>query len=417
MSGKKGKQWVLLAAGSKGWTNYRHQANVCHAYQMVHCNGIPDEQVVVMMYDDVAYHKENPYPGEIINEPNGPNVYPGVLKDYTGDDVSAGNFLAVLCGDEAGVSKQAGRPVKVLKSDENDTIFVYLSDHGSAGVFAFPKELLHAADLVSTISKMAERQQFSKMVIYIESCCSGSMIDHLPKTAQVYGLSASNPHESHSACFYDEERLTFLAGEFTSCWLLHNDLSDLTRTTFQDQFVYLQMKVTQSTPCQYGNNELSKVLISNFLGYPDSRAQAERGCQAENFKVTHLTPSHEVPLIIQQKRIQREMDPEKKGALQRDYDKHLQEIIRTEKALQDIAKHACPDRDPPAVADRRPLTRLDKMKDVVEHFRRTFSEWYKEQDDAFVLSHLHVFVNLLESGVGVARIKEAITYVHSLQGL
>uniref|UniRef100_A0AAR2IP88 Legumain n=1 Tax=Pygocentrus nattereri TaxID=42514 RepID=A0AAR2IP88_PYGNA len=85
MSGKKGKQWVLLAAGSKGWTNYRHQANVCHAYQMVHCNGIPDEQVVVMMYDDVAYHKENPYPGEIINEPNGPNVYPGVLKDYTGD--------------------------------------------------------------------------------------------------------------------------------------------------------------------------------------------------------------------------------------------------------------------------------------------------------------------------------------------
>ncbi|KAL6475682.1 hypothetical protein MHYP_G00167220 [Metynnis hypsauchen] len=57
------------------------------------------------------------------------------------------------------------------------------------------------------------------------------------------------------------------------------------------------------------------------------------------------------------------------------------------------------------------------MKDVVEHFRWAFSEWYREQDDAFVLSHLHVFVNLLESGVGVARIKEAITYVHSLQGL
>ncbi|KAL7869587.1 hypothetical protein AOLI_G00135750 [Acnodon oligacanthus] len=201
---------------------------------MVHYNGIPDEQVVVMMYDDIAFHEENPYPGEVINEPNGPNVYPGVLKDYTGD-------------------------------------------------------------------------------------------------------------------------------------------------------------------------ELSKVLISNFLGYSDSRTHAERASQAENFKVTHLTPSHEVPLIIQQKRIQREMDPEKKRALQRDYDKLLQKINRTEKALQDIAKHACPDRDPPAGADRRPLTRLDNMKDVVEHFRRTFCEWYKEQDDAFVLSHLHVFVNLLESGVGVAR--------------
>lgn len=30
--------------------------------------------------------------------------------------------------------------------------------------------------------------------------------------------------------------------------------SDLTRTTFQDQFVYLRQKVSQSTPCHYGNN-------------------------------------------------------------------------------------------------------------------------------------------------------------------
>uniref|UniRef100_A0A8B9HRE9 Legumain n=1 Tax=Astyanax mexicanus TaxID=7994 RepID=A0A8B9HRE9_ASTMX len=85
MSERTAKQWVLLAAGSRGWINYRHQADVCHAYQMVHQHGIPDEQVVVMMYDDIANNEENPNPGEIINKPNGTNVYPGVLKDYTGD--------------------------------------------------------------------------------------------------------------------------------------------------------------------------------------------------------------------------------------------------------------------------------------------------------------------------------------------
>ena len=29
-----GQIWALLAAGSSGWDNYRHQADVCHAYQV-----------------------------------------------------------------------------------------------------------------------------------------------------------------------------------------------------------------------------------------------------------------------------------------------------------------------------------------------------------------------------------------------
>lgn len=31
---------------------------MCHAYQIVHRNGIPDEQIVVMMYDDIADNEE-----------------------------------------------------------------------------------------------------------------------------------------------------------------------------------------------------------------------------------------------------------------------------------------------------------------------------------------------------------------------
>lgn len=27
------RHWALLVAGSSGWSNYRHQADVCHAYQ------------------------------------------------------------------------------------------------------------------------------------------------------------------------------------------------------------------------------------------------------------------------------------------------------------------------------------------------------------------------------------------------
>ena len=46
--------WALLVAGSNGWFNYRHQADVCHAYQILHNHAIPDSNIVVMMFDDIA---------------------------------------------------------------------------------------------------------------------------------------------------------------------------------------------------------------------------------------------------------------------------------------------------------------------------------------------------------------------------
>ena len=100
-----GKIWVLLVAGSRGYYNYRHQADICHAYHVrhFHClcyffictsefckvvsnHGIPDENIIVMMFDDIANSEDNPIPGKIFNRPNGPDVYAGVPKDYTGTD-------------------------------------------------------------------------------------------------------------------------------------------------------------------------------------------------------------------------------------------------------------------------------------------------------------------------------------------
>lgn len=56
------------------------QADVCHAYQILKKGGIKDENIVVFMYDDIAFNKENPRPGVIINSPHGDDVYQGVPK-------------------------------------------------------------------------------------------------------------------------------------------------------------------------------------------------------------------------------------------------------------------------------------------------------------------------------------------------
>eukprot|EP00252_Welwitschia_mirabilis_P013944 TRINITY_DN3089_c0_g1_i15.p1 TRINITY_DN3089_c0_g1~~TRINITY_DN3089_c0_g1_i15.p1 ORF type:complete len:129 (+),score=8.08 TRINITY_DN3089_c0_g1_i15:485-871(+) len=77
-----GTKWAVLLAGSSGFSNYRHQADVCHAYQLLKKGGLKDENIVVFMYDDIANNPANPRPGIIINNPKGEDVYAGVPKVY-----------------------------------------------------------------------------------------------------------------------------------------------------------------------------------------------------------------------------------------------------------------------------------------------------------------------------------------------
>ncbi|PRD27932.1 UNVERIFIED_CONTAM: Lgmn [Trichonephila clavipes] len=93
----------------------------------------------------IANNGENLTTGIVINHPNGNYVYKGIPKDYTGEDVTPKNFMAVLKGDEktlAGVGSG-----KVRKSGPSDHVFVYFTDHGAPGLIAFPEDELSAMDL------------------------------------------------------------------------------------------------------------------------------------------------------------------------------------------------------------------------------------------------------------------------------
>merc|ERR1712147_190716 len=74
--------WAILVAGSREFYNYRHQADTCHAYQILKKNGIPEENIIHLAYDDIANSSENPFPGKIFNQPTdvgmpGNDVYEG----------------------------------------------------------------------------------------------------------------------------------------------------------------------------------------------------------------------------------------------------------------------------------------------------------------------------------------------------
>ena len=142
--------WAVLVAGSNTYSNYRHQSDVHHAYQIMKANGIPEDQIILMSYDDIANNSRNPFPGEIFNHPNGENVYFQDDISYSGRQVTPTNFLAVLKGDSA---TTGGKPV--LKSDSNSKVFVYYADHGAPGFVCFPAGgYLHADQVQDAIDYM-----------------------------------------------------------------------------------------------------------------------------------------------------------------------------------------------------------------------------------------------------------------------
>jgi len=46
--------WAVIIAGSNKYGNYRHQADAHHAYKIMKTNGIPDDRIILMVYDDIA---------------------------------------------------------------------------------------------------------------------------------------------------------------------------------------------------------------------------------------------------------------------------------------------------------------------------------------------------------------------------
>lgn len=172
------------------------QADVCHAYQIMKKGGLKDENIIVFMYDDIASSPENPRPGVIINHPSGADVYAGVPKDYTGEDVNVNNFLAVLLGNRSALT--GGGSGKVVGSGPDDHVFVYYSDHGGPGVLGMPSDdYLYAKDLVQALEKKHAAGGYRSLVFYLEACESGSIFEGLlPHNISVYATTAANAEES-----------------------------------------------------------------------------------------------------------------------------------------------------------------------------------------------------------------------------
>ncbi|KAG8082811.1 hypothetical protein GUJ93_ZPchr0014g46848 [Zizania palustris] len=258
--GYGGTRWGVLVAGSSGYMNYRHQADVCHAYQILRKGGLKEENIVVFMYDDIAHNTHNPRPGIIINNPKGEDVYAGVPKDYTGPHVTAENFYAVLLGNKSAIT---GGSMKVIDSKPEDHIFIYYSDHGGPGVLGMPNmPLVYAGDFIKALQMKHASNSYSKMVIYVESCESGSIFAGLlPNDLNIYVTTASNSSESSWATYCPDEEpppppeyTTCLGDMYSVSWMEDSEAHNLKKETIDDQYETVKKRTLNSNSFSFGSH-------------------------------------------------------------------------------------------------------------------------------------------------------------------
>ncbi|KAG5182842.1 vacuolar processing enzyme [Tribonema minus] len=292
-----GETWAVVVAGSRYFYNYRHQADVCRAYHILRRNGVADDRVILMSYDDAATAPDNPVPGTLFNEPS-PDGRPGwdvrhnCDIDYSGRDVTAEHFLAVLRGN---ATAAGGGPV--LRSTAEDRVFVYFADHGAPGLIAMPVgEPVYADDFNSALKFMAEQRMFAEMALYVEACESGSMFEGLlPEHDKIWAITAANPDESSWGTYCDAEDTvngvdigTCLGDLFSINWMEDSDLpAEFHTETLDMQFSTVKTETTLSHVMFYGDRSLNARPITEFQGVPEfpslqGRLGAKGGAERRN---------------------------------------------------------------------------------------------------------------------------------------
>ncbi|KER20035.1 hypothetical protein T265_15407, partial [Opisthorchis viverrini] len=293
------KNWVVLVAGSNTWENYRHQADVYRAYQLVRRNNVPAQNIITFAYDDIANNPKNPFKGRVFQDYQHRDVYNGVVIDYRGKEVNRDYFVKVLTGDK----KLEASNKKVLKSGPNDNVFIFFSGHGSTSLIAFQDEVLHAMELNDTLAYMHSKKMFNKLVLYVEACYSGSMFkDVLSSNMGIYVTTSAKEDEESSAIYCQDKDIDVcLADEYSYAWLLDSEYEDIKTRTLEEQYEEVKRLTVKSHVMEYGEMAMGILPVGKFQGHYNLLVHRNDGAIAPN--AVDKKPSCQANLFSKSRRL------------------------------------------------------------------------------------------------------------------
>lgn len=256
-----GDYWAVIGAFTRDWVNYRHQADALTMYTYLKEKGVPDDHIILLVFDDIPLDRQNPKPGEVYHTPGEEEVRRQANPDYIGENVNKQMLIDILTGTGIGDNEP------LLRSNENSTVLVYISSHGAPGgdlVFGDGSELVSPEEVSAIIDTMAKKNRFGRMLLILESCFSGVTAAQV-KTPGVLVLAASAEDETSKSATYDSELSCWLSDEFTK------ELISLLRSpeppyTIRQLYQQIYYNVRSSHPSITRGNESLDMPVHLFFG-------------------------------------------------------------------------------------------------------------------------------------------------------
>jgi ABC-type branched-subunit amino acid transport system substrate-binding protein len=230
---------AVIVGPSMGWINYRHEADALTLYTLLRANGVPDDHIILMVYDDIPTLPENILPGNIHHIPRGANIRPGVNISYSGSRVTAATLKNVLTG-----TKTDSTPV-VLESNASTDVFLYIVGHGTPDTIDFwnDNDTFTTDDFTNVTDTMSREKKYRQFVFMDDTCFGESIATNATAPGILYLTGASSVEPSFAA-IYDMDIKQWLSDEFTSEAV--GLIQENPNITFQELYTGAYTRVTGS---------------------------------------------------------------------------------------------------------------------------------------------------------------------------
>ncbi|KAI6234903.1 Legumain [Aphelenchoides fujianensis] len=264
--------------------NLAIMAEQSRLYHQLIDRGVKAENIVVIMNKDVIFSEEyNPWPGKLYDSPDRSHEwFEGVKVDYSGKDITAKNYLAILTGhkEDLELVKGGNSTGRVLETGPNDRLFVFHFSHGDQGLVELADGLLYAKDLHEAFERMQTEQKFKQLFYVIHACHSGSMFANaLSDNGTIYAITSANATEV--AYPNDCQRVESRNGPFMMCFqsqfgqvfFNNTQSSDAATETLEVQYEFIRDHMISDFPLdkqshaqEYGSRQVAEQKAVEFEG-------------------------------------------------------------------------------------------------------------------------------------------------------
>jgi glycosylphosphatidylinositol transamidase (GPIT) subunit GPI8 len=226
-------------------------------YRMLLAKGVSEDRIILMLTDDVKDDAGNTDRGKVRDQIGGADLRAGARIDYSGDQVTAGNFESVLLG----YSKE-GKPV--LQTSVESDVLVYVAGEGKNGGVAFANSPpLSATAFGGIVSRMRELGRYRQMLV-LAQVNDGADVCRFVTSPGVVGITAASRGETAIPDHYNSALHVWLTDRFTSAF--KQAVSRSRNLSVADIYrkVYLESGGSHIALVNYRNFDVVGTPISDF---------------------------------------------------------------------------------------------------------------------------------------------------------